>query len=336
MKEKIKSAPVLKGALMLAICLFFFMAIFWLTDTRISDVANAVEEAGMFSLLLVLGAMFGQLFIQSISWMVLLRGSEVRASFRTSTIAIFVGWVANFFTPSMYLGGEPIRAYVLSQDTGIPFGKALGSVLVNKFLEFSAFLFFIVCGTALAFCRFRPVLCKEVQIGVALSVLGMILFFLAALLSLALKKHFFCFACNLLVRCKIAPRFFEKNFPRVKEMEDSIIDAFYQNRIYTIASFFLMLLFEFLIFIRPWFFFICLGKSLHFGELSLLFLMIQLIQAMQFTPGGIGILEGGTVAILNAVDVLPAHAIVFATFCRLGDILIVSTGFFAGLHRGCK
>lgn len=76
---------------------------------------------------------------------------------------------------------------------------------------------------------------------------------------------------------------------------------------------------------------------MDFGELALIFLMIQLVQALQITPGGVGILEGGIVGTLAVLKIKAAPAITFATYCRLGDFVIVSIGlslaFFMGLSR---
>jgi uncharacterized protein (TIRG00374 family) len=117
-------------------------------------------------------------------------------------------------------------------------------------------------------------------------------------------------------------------------MEDALLDSFYKNPLCTLISFLLMMVFELLIFIRPLLFFVFLGKNLDLGELAFIFLMIQLVQAFQITPGGIGILEGGTMGILSLIRIGTAQAIGFATFSRIGDIVILFTGLSLATYYG--
>ncbi len=304
-----------------------FIGIFYWTGIKFSDILQAIDLAGLGALSLVLTAMFGQLIVQAWSWKILLKGSGYPIRFWIVWQAILAGWAANFITPSMYLGGEPVRAYILKKKAGMAFGTALASVIVHKFLEFGTFMVFIISSMIAVFYRFHTSIGTELQIAVLTCVAFFLLFLIGIALAVFRQQRFFAVLCNSCIRWKIFPKFFQKYQPKIEEMESFILASFKTYSRATLLSFAVMLLFDLVILIRPDCFFPFLGRKLDAAELALLFLMIQLLQALQFTPGGLGILEGGLVAIFSILYIDAPQALAFATFCRIGDITIVAIGF---------
>lgn len=316
-------------------CCLVFIGIFCCTDTKMADILLSVQKAGWAALVAVLGLMFGQLIVQSFSWQILLKGTGYNINFSTICSSIFVGWSANFLTPSMYLGGEPVRAYILTKDEcPISFSDALGSVFVHKFLEFAAFMFLILVSAVLVFVQFRKFLPIKISLAIVLCVSLLFLLLLGLFYSLAYKKRFFSWLIQFFGYFSIVKKWLEPYKAKINQMEEFIINSFHRSLRPTGISFLGMFFFEFLIFLRPLLFFIFFQRVLSFGELALIFLFLQLIQALQFTPGGIGILEGGTIGIMSMIGISPSDALCFATFCRIGDIAIVSLGFSLAAYFG--
>ena len=336
MKKQLKKNPWFASSMVVIVCLLIFMGIFYFTDTKIEDVINTIEQAGFFSLLVVLAMMFGQLILQAISWQILLKGTGYCVNFTTICYSIFAGWAANFVTPSMYLGGEPVRAYLLSKGYPISFSNALGSVLVHKFLEFAAFMILILISVFSVFIKFYDSLSFHVKLAILLAVFLMMIVLAGIVCGIAFQKRFFSWMARIIAKAGIVRSFFTTHSSKIKDLDDVILDSFFKYPIATLFSLMGMILFEFLIFLRPLLFFIFLDRTLSFGELAFIFLLIQLIQALQFTPGGVGLLEGGTVGIMSIIGISPAYALCFATFCRLGDIAIVSLGFSLGIYSTMK
>ena len=325
-----------KWLLLLVIVTGFILIIAYGTDTEFKDIVAAWRQAGWAAMLAVVAVMLTQVLIQAFSWQVLLYGCGYRLRFALACQAVFVAWAANFVTPSMYLGGEPVRALLITHEAGISFGKALASVVVHKFLEFAAFMVLIIASSILICYRFRQLLSRHLQSSLLLGVGLMIFVFVTILVSLLWKKRLLEASAHLAMRWRIFPCLLQRALPKIIEFEDTLLDAFHKNPRFTMLSLLLMVLFEALVFIRPLAFFIFIGRSLPMGELALLFLMIQLILAMQFTPGGVGIFEGGIVATLALIHISPAHAIGFASFCRLGDLVLVGIGLVFAVLNGLK
>lgn len=317
-----------------AFSMVFFLAVFYLSETTFSDVRSAFFQAGFSGLSLVVSTMIGQLLLQSISWSVLLHGSGYRMSFAQATSAIFIGWVANFATPSMYLGGEPVRAYALAKSSGLPFRKALGSVFAHKFLEFTSFLLFILASLGIALYEFHDVLHPHLKAVLITGALLLSVLFAGLIAAIGCRKHFFSSVARGLIHCKIAPVFLRNNTDKIADVDDIILDAFFNNFGHCLHSLLWLILFHALSFIRPAVFFIFLGIPLGLGKLSLLFLMIQMLFAFQITPGSLGVFEGGMIGILSLVGIASAPAVGFATFCRVGDLSILSIGLALPLYYG--
>lgn len=327
-----KNKQWLTLSLMFLFSITAFGLIFWITGTKISDFKQAFWQVGTTGLIMVISAMVGQLVIQALSWNLLFTKNNYKVTFKSSLSAIFMGWATNFLTPSMYLGGEPIRAYALTRYSNIPFHRSLGSVFVHKFLEFVTFMIFIILSTIFVFRYYKNILDKNIQFVITITILFLLVCLFTVILAIYFKKRCFSFLANFMIRCKLLVKFLQKHMTKIKEMETSILEAFYKSYFHTTLSLLLMILFDILIFIRPILFFAFLNKNLTLKELALLFLSTQLLQALQFTPGGIGILEGGTVGVLSLIGIAPAQAIGYATFCRIGDFLIVSIGISLAIY----
>lgn len=65
-----------------------------------------------------------------------------------------VGFGVNFVTPGPRVGGEPVQATLLSRRYGIPFDKALSSIVIDKTLELWTSGLFFILGVVLVFFRF--------------------------------------------------------------------------------------------------------------------------------------------------------------------------------------
>lgn len=322
--------------LSILIAVSIFIGVFYFTDTSPADIFSALDMAGMRGVILVLAVMIGQLMIQAWSWQILLRGAGNHIKWWHLFQAILAGWAGNFVTPSMYLGGEPLRALVLQKYSGIPFRTSLASVLVHKFLEFATFLIFILLGVVLTWYRFASYLPLHVEIIVLICVLGLVALWVILAISMFRRYRFISNIAQRLILWKIYAKFFQKYLTSIAELEDYIFDSLQQHRTATAISFLVMLLFDVLILIRPLAFFGLTKDALDVCGLAFLFLAIQLILALQFTPGGLGIFEGGLVAVFSILQIPAPQALAYALLCRLGDVLIVSTGFALICYLGIE
>ena len=58
------------------------------------------------------------------------------------------GFALSFFFPMVFFGGELFRSYAIKEFHGVPLQRAIVSVTVERFLELTAYLFFLAAGIA--------------------------------------------------------------------------------------------------------------------------------------------------------------------------------------------
>jgi len=85
----------------------------------------------------------------AIKWSIVLR--HTKASFKKILPVSFIGYLMNNITPVSMAGGEPVRAYMLSQVDDISTEDSAASVIVDLFLEVFPLLIMILFGIGFAF-----------------------------------------------------------------------------------------------------------------------------------------------------------------------------------------
>ncbi len=132
------------------------------------------------------------------------------------------GEALNYVTPSAWIGGEPVKAILLSKRCGIPFSEGMASVVIAKTtFSFSMFLF-IVIGLIIT------VLTQSVPVSLyrwIWSALGLLVFLLSLFVAVQFFKPFQRAAA---LGKGIAPAFFERIEHKVKEWDAAIV-SFYRD-----------------------------------------------------------------------------------------------------------
>lgn len=72
---------------------------------------------------------------------------------RALFFARMAGESVNYVTPSAWIGGEPVKAYLLSRSHGVPMAAGISSVVVAKTALTIGLWLFALCGVALAWWR---------------------------------------------------------------------------------------------------------------------------------------------------------------------------------------
>lgn len=93
--------------------------------------------------------LWGVFFIRVQRWSYIVRASQW-VSFKDMFAATQIGFLANFTLPARL--GEPIRALVLTRQTGIPFFKSFGMVSVDRLTD----LFGLIVFMLVAIAAFQP------------------------------------------------------------------------------------------------------------------------------------------------------------------------------------
>ncbi len=277
-------------------------------------------------------------------WWMLLRAEGARVRYLECLKACVTGFVLNFATPSMYLGGEPVRILYLSARAGLGRRLVTATLVVNKFHELAGLVAGIAACGAVMLVRFRfPSPGARAGFAALLALLAA----LTVLIFLALAGRFGPAVRTLgwLARRGIFPARLERWKASAEETERLVREMLTRKWRTTLAAQAVTTLSTAAIFLRPAILFAFLPDAPvrpGVADLAMLFATSQLIMALPSLPGGLGIFEGGMLVFFAAID--PARAgglrtigMTYGVLTRLGDALWIGIGLWlmarAGLRR---
>jgi len=326
MSKKVFLLGSVVGGVILVIVLFFFV------DFR--QIFSQIGEAGPAGIGAFTLNIFLIFLLDSISWKIILNSYGYSPPFKDILSAKLVGFTINYLTPSMYVGGEPLRTYMIAKKNSLSITRVGATVIVNKFLELGAALFFIYLGSIWTLIEYK--LPREVFIAVLIANIifgigiGMIF------VSFLYQKKFFTPLIKLIQRVKFFSKPLEKIAPQISEMEDDVFRAFKEHRKNTSFAFGLNLLSGFLVFLKPFIFFYFLKVILKLPQLALVFALTQLLFAFQFTPGSLGIFEVGEVGIYKLIGIEAHQTLAYTLTVRAIDFSQLGIAASFLFHLGAK
>jgi len=325
---KRKLLIVLSGVagIVLVILLFYFF--------DVAKIFSNVREVGPLGAGIFIGNVFLILLIGSISWQIILKSYGYNLPFKDVLIAKFVGSSISYLTPSMYIGGEPVKIYILGKKFHLSMTKVGASVVVDKFLELGAALFYVFLGSVWTLIDYDlPWQVYWALVGVnILFALGMGL----VLFSFLFQSRYFSRLANLMGRIKPLSKVMSRAELTIAKVEGEIFSAFRQQKRNILFAFLLDFLAGGLIFIKPAIFFYFLHTIFSLSQLALVYALTHIILAFQFTPGALGVFELGAVGIYRLVGVGSQQALAYSLMVRITDLIGVAVAAGLGIHLGVK
>lgn len=236
--------------------------------------------------------------------------------------ARMAGESINCITPSGYIGGEPVKAYLL-KSYDVPLVDGMASVVISRTIMTIAQALFVLIGIVVALSRLQDT-------GLLLSVaLGTILFGipLVVLISLSKKKGLFTAVYNLLKRFNIRIQALEEREESLKELDDNISQFYSSNK----KGFYLCFLFYFLGWlagvIEVYLILTLIGVPIDpLGALIIESLFTVARTAASFIPGSLGGQEGGVLLIFLALHLTMQAGMSFCVIRRIREALWIGTG----------
>jgi uncharacterized protein (TIRG00374 family) len=238
------------------------------------------------------------------------------------------GEVVNMTTPTAYVGGEPLKAYLLTPH-GVPMIEALASVITAKTTMTIAQVLFILLGIGLAFGLVGASSAgdADAQMLAALVGVGLLLFGIA-LFVMVQRIGLFLGLLNVLRWCRIRIPFLETREDKLRELDRTILDFYTRDRrafVLSIGFFFFGWMSEALeVYVILWF----LGgppvsplAAVAIGALS------SFIKGGTFfIPGSLGAQEGGNLLVLVAFGYSELAGITFALLRRVRELVWIAIG----------
>ena len=312
-------------------------AVLYLVGWR--EILAEMDALGAPGILAVLGNVFLSMAAWVISWQIILRSYGIRLPLRKNISARLSGYAVSYLTPTLYFGGEPVRALMIADGTPAPTTRIFATIIVERFLGGLSMIVFILIGSFYASISPR-IPWSEKRLLVA-GVAFITFWILVGLVNFAFNVKWISrsirFLGRLLSRWRNA---LERAALKVSETEDEVFDAFRRHWKGTAAALAVQTLATFFIYMRPQVFFhFSADLRLSFPQLSLLFaLNILLSFFLWVTPGGLGTGEVGSVAILRLVEPAIARegAVAFSLMFKFAEWLLVGAGIYFLAKRGIR
>ena len=286
------------------------------------SIFNTAAQLGPFALGIILLPMIVVYLLEALGWHLTLGSYARQVGFGRLFAIRMAGETVNVTTPTAYVGGEPLKAYILKRY-GIPMVEGLASVVTAKTTMTMAQVLFILLGLALGFWILgasEHYLAATV-VSVGLLTFGIALFFIMQRYGLAMG----CLRILQLFRLRL--KFLESR--RLKLMElDQIIRNFYTRHR---PTFFLALITFFMAWLTEtlevYAILYYLGVEVDLlSSISIAALTVLIKGGTFFIPGSLGAQEGGYLLLLLGFGYTDVTGITFALVRRLREILWILFG----------
>jgi len=240
------------------------------------------------------------------------------------------GEAVNYTTPGMYLGGEPMKAYLLSRHN-VPLVDGMASVVTAKTTMTLAEVAFIVLGIGLG----AGLLSRSTDVLVP-SLLGLGLLGFGVGLFLAVQRFgLFMSLLRMLDRVGVRFAWLKARERKLEALDDAIRNFYVRDRrgfLLSFASFFVGWLVGA----------VEVYLILYFLGLPVDWLTAIAIEALAvfakggtaFIPGSVGGQEAGTVLVFVAFGLTEAAGVTFALVRRIREIVWIAFGLWALAMEG--
>jgi len=258
-------------------------------------------------------------------WRVTLGRHAERLSFRRLFMVRMAGEAVNFTTPAAYLGGEPMKAYLLSRH-GVPIIDGLASVVTAKTTMTLAQVVFILTGLGLS----AVILNRSEDLFLTGLVSLLMLGFGVSLFVVVQRRGMFVGILRFLERVRLGASWFQKREQQLQALDDAIGDFYARDR----RAFFKSFLFFFLGWlagaVEVYLIFSLLGLPVTVMTACAVEALAVFIKGgTSFIPGSVGGQEAGTVVLLMAFGYTGAAGVTFAILRRVREIFWIVFGLLA-------
>ena len=298
-----------------------------------------VAALGAWGILSVLGNVLITMFLWILSWWVILRSYGIRLPLRSIIGARLAGYAVSYLTPTLYFGGEPVRAMLVVGKTDAPATRIVATIVVERFLGGLSMIIFVLMGSFYAL-SLPQIPWSERRL--LASAIGFVTFWiLVGLINFAGNFKWISRIIRALGRPLARWRDpLARAAAKVSETEDEIYDAFTTHWKGTLVAFLLQTAATFLVYTRPQFFFL-FSSGLHFTfpQLSLIFAFtIMLSFFLWITPGGLGTAEAALVGVFALVSpvITSAGVVAYSLMFKCAESLFVAMGTIYLAKRGLQ
>jgi uncharacterized protein (TIRG00374 family) len=313
---------MLKLALLVAGLFALFLIVWHIGPQRIYDAAAQLGPVALLVMLIPSTIMYA---VEAYGWKVTLGPSAKDIPFWRVLAIKTAGEVVNLTTPAGYIGGEPLKAYLLTKHH-VPMIEGLASVVIAKTTKTIAEVVFILLGITLAFWRVdHDGSLGQTVVGALVSV--SLLLFVIASLVFAQRKGFFTWLLEFTRRIGLKIRFLEDREEHLRSLDRTILEYYRHNRRAVYSStglFFLSWMAEALeVYVILWY---LGGPALVLSAISINALSVFIKGGSFFIPGSLGAQDIGNFFLLKDFGYSDVAGVTFALLRRFRELVWIGIG----------
>ncbi len=313
---------MLRAVLLVVGFLALSLLVWSIGPARIWDAAVRVGPVGLVLALVPSVLMY---LVEAYGWKLTL-GSYAQAVPFLKLFAIrTAGEVVNMTTPAAYVGGEPLKAYLLKRDH-VPFVDGLASVILAKTVMTIAQVMFIVMGIVLAFWLIGHEHSTTQWIAASALSAGILVFGVLGFVAVQ-RWGLFAGVLGLLRRANVRIPYLEARETQLQELDRTILNFYANDRprfLLSTGCFLLGWLSEAL---EVWVMLALLGEPITMGASLAIGGLSSLVKGGSFfIPGSLGAQDGGNLLLVTTFGYSEVAGITFALLRRFREVAWIIIG----------
>ena len=313
---------MLKIALLFVGLLTLGFLVWHIGPERIYDAASQLGPVALLVLLIPSTIMY---VVEAYGWKITLGPSAKDIPFWRVLAIRTAGEAVNMTTPTAYVGGEPLKAYLLEKHH-VSMVEGLASVVIAKTTMTIAEVVFILLGIALAFWRVGADGSSGQTVAAALVSVGLLVLVTAALVFVQ-QQGLFTWLLEFQRKIGLKIHYLEAREKKLRSLDRTILDFYRDNRLtfcFSIGLFFVGWMAEALeVYIIIYF----LGDpAAALSAISISALSVFIKSGTFFIPGSLGAQDGGNMLLLRAFGYSDVTGITFALLRRFRELVWIGLG----------
>ncbi len=287
----------------------------------VDEILGAFQSFSWKTIAIIVALSFVQISIVNYRWKLVLEAQGDIVPYRKLFAPKLVGFTISFLTPGLYVGGEPVRAYLLKKETGVRYSHGFASIIVDKILDFTYPLPFLI--GALIYAIFHYDISWEAVSIFVVVLIGLIVALILFYVQTYRGKGFFS-ALFIILRINRIKRF-SKIIDKMLYFEKLIITFFNNRKAIFVKGLFLSLLGGMIVFIQ--FIIILNALGIQADIVQILVMMVFMILAFLVPiPASLGSFEAGQVIVFTALGHPASLGVAFTLVIRMAELGKLAVG----------
>ncbi|WHZ17702.1 MAG: hypothetical protein OJF52_004555 [Nitrospira sp.] len=312
----LKAALFLLGALTLS-------ALVW--HIGIDRIYGAVAQLGPAAMLAILLPSLLMYVLEAYGWRVTLGAWAKDVPFWRLLAIRTAGEVVNMTTPTAYVGGEPLKAFLLKRQ-GVPLVEGLASVVTAKTTMTIAQILFILAGIGLGFWLLEVGGSAGQTITAGLVSVGLLLFGVGAFV-LVQRHGMFSWILKILRFIGLRLQSLESREQKLLELDRTIAHFYSHRRSAFLLSTGLFLLGWLAEALEVFVMVLCLGQPITvLSAVAIGALSVFIKGGTFFIPGSLGAQDAGNLFLLTTFGYGDVTGITFALLRRFREFVWIALG----------